>query len=53
MAIRKDPVLLLYYKSQLPRMNANKVIIKITRKLLARVRAVLIKQQTYIPGVVS
>ncbi|QEH40491.1 IS110 family transposase [Chitinophaga sp. XS-30] len=50
MAIRKDPVLLLYYKSVLPRMNANKAIIKVTRKLLARIRAVLHKQQTYIIG---
>ncbi len=48
MAIRKDPVLLLYYKSLLPRMNTNKAIIKVTRKLLARIRAVLYKQQAYV-----
>jgi len=52
MAIRKDGVLLLYYKSLLPRMNANKAIIKVSRKLLARIRAVLYKQQAYVTGVV-
>lgn len=34
MAIRKDPALLLYYKQLLPRMNSNKAIIKVARKLL-------------------
>ena len=53
MAIRKDPALLLYYKSQRGKMNGNKAIIKITRKLLARIRAVLRKQQVYVSGVVA
>jgi len=35
MAIRKDPALLLYYKQLLPRMNGNKVIIKVARKSLS------------------
>lgn len=53
MAIRKDPALLLYYKSLLARMNTNKAIIKVTRKLLARIRAVLHKQQAYVTGVIA
>ncbi len=52
MAIRKDPALLLYYKQLLPRMNANKAIIKVARKLLNRIRYVLIKEEQYLIGTV-
>lgn len=53
MAIRKDPALLLYYKQCLPRMCANKAIIKVTRKMLSRIRYVLVNQQEYIKGIVE
>ncbi len=52
MAIRKDPALLLYYKKLLPRMNGNKAIIKVARKLLNRIRYVLWHQKEYVTGVV-
>ena len=52
MAIRKDPALLLYYKQLLPRMNANKAIVKVARKLLNRIRYVLVKQKEYVTGIV-
>ncbi len=51
MAIRKDPALLLYYKKLLPRMNGNKAIIKVARKLLNRIRYVLWHQKEYVKGV--
>jgi len=50
-AVRKDPALLLYYKQQLGRMKAQKVIIKIARKLLSRIRYVLVNQKEYVLGV--
>ncbi|WP_410683263.1 hypothetical protein [Chitinophaga filiformis] len=42
MAIRKDPALLVYYKQLLPRMNSNKAIVKVARKLLNRITYVII-----------
>jgi len=45
MAIRKDPALLLYYKQLLPRMNGNKAIVKVARKLLNRIAYVMRHQQ--------
>lgn len=53
MAIRKDPALLLYYKQLLPRMNGNKAIIKVARKLLNRIRYVLVNQNQYVTGTVG
>jgi transposase len=53
MAIRKDPALLLYYKQLLPRMNANKAIVKVARKLLNRIRCVLISQKEYVTGIIG
>lgn len=53
MAIRKDPALLLYYKQLLPRMNANKAIVKVARKLLSRIRYVLVRQKEYVTGIIS
>lgn len=52
-AVRKDPALLLYYKKQLGHMNAQKAIIKVTRKLLSRIRYVLMNQQEYALGVIE
>ena len=52
-AVRKDPALLLYYKQQISHMKGQKAIIKVTRKLLSRIRYVLINQQPYVNGVIS
>jgi transposase len=52
-AVRKDPALLLYYKKQLAQMNGQKAIIKITRKLLSRIRYVLMNQKEYVIGVIE
>jgi transposase len=52
-AVKKDPALLLYYKQQLPKMNANKAIIKVSRKLANRIRYVLKEQKEYIIGIVE
>lgn len=53
MALRKDPALLLYYKQLIPRMNGNKAIVKVARKLLNRIRYVLKSQNEYVKGVIS
>lgn len=53
MAIRKDPALLIYYKKLLPRMNGNKAIVKVARKLLNRIAYVLRQQQPYVIGIVA
>lgn len=53
MAIRKDPALLLYYKQLLPRMNGNKAIVKVARKLLNRIAYVMRTHQPYITGLVA
>jgi transposase len=53
MAVRRDPALLLCYKQLLPRMHANKAIIKIARKLLSRIRYVLKEQKEYQIGVIE
>jgi transposase len=52
-AIRIDPALMDAYKQLCKRMKANEAIIRIARKLLRRMRAVLIKKQKYEKGVIS
>ena len=52
-AVRKDPALLLYYKQQLPKMERNKAIIKVARKLLNRIRYVLKNKAEYQIGIVE
>lgn len=52
-AIRKDPALLMAYKEYVRRMNSNKAIIRIAKKLLRRIRFVLINQTAYISGTVG
>lgn len=52
-AVRKDPALLLYYKQQLPKMEPNKAIIKVARKLLNRIRYVLKNKAAYQIGVIE
>jgi transposase len=52
-AVRKDPALLLYYKQQLSKMDRNKAIIKVARKLLNRIRYVLKNKAEYQIGIVE
>lgn len=49
-AIRKDPGLLMYYKNQTSKMNGNKAIIKVARKLLNRIKLVLTQKVKYQVG---
>jgi transposase len=46
-AIRKDPALMASFNELTKRMNKNKAIIRIARKLLSRIRFVLLNQQEY------
>jgi transposase len=50
-AVRKDPAMLLYYKQHVNRGNGKRAIIKVARKLLARIRFVMMNQQPYELGV--
>jgi transposase len=52
-AIRKDPALLDAYQQLTKKMKGNEAIIRIARKLLRRMRAVLISGQEYQKGVVK
>lgn len=52
-AVRKDPALLMAYHQYLNRMDANKAIIKIAKKLLNRIRYVLRNQKPYVHGLVQ
>lgn len=52
-AISKDPALLMAYKTFTKRMNHNKAIIRIAKKLLNRIRYVLLHQKQYVIGVVE
>ncbi|MEA3448362.1 MAG: IS110 family transposase [Bacteroidota bacterium] len=52
-AVRKDPALMLYYHKAIKRMKASKAIIRVTRKLLNRIRFVLKNNQEYVPAVIQ
>jgi transposase len=52
-AIRKDPALLQCYKELLTRMNGNKAIIRIARRLLRRIRHVLMNKEPYQTGLLN
>ena len=52
-AIRIDPALLEVYQQLCKRMKGSEAIIRIARKLLRRMRAVLVKKQKYEKGLVS
>jgi transposase len=52
-AVRKDPALMAKFNELSLRMNKNKAIIRIARKLLSRVRHVLIHQVEYELGIVK
>lgn len=49
-AIRKDPGMLLSYKKYISRMQNNKAIIKISRKLLSKIMHMLRNNELYITG---
>jgi transposase len=50
-AIRKDPALMAKFNELSLRMNKNKAIIRIARKMLSRIRYVLIHQEEYQMGI--
>jgi len=52
-AVRNDPALTQCYHKLCSRMNGNKAIIRIARKLVNRIRYVLINQQEYVMAVAS
>jgi transposase len=52
-AVRKDPALTLAYANLRKRKSAQKAIIKITKKLVNRMRYVWLNQTEYIPAVVK
>ncbi|MDE3143222.1 MAG: IS110 family transposase [Bacteroidota bacterium] len=52
-AVKKDPALLLYYKQQITHMKGQKAIIKVTRKLLSRIRYVLMNKKEYVLGIIE
>lgn len=52
-AVRKDPALTLCFNELAKRMNKNKAVIKIAKKLLNRVRHILINQTPYELGVIA
>lgn len=52
-AVRKDPALMLAFQELSKRMSKNKAIIRIARKLLARIRYVLRNEKPYVMGVVE
>lgn len=52
-AVRKDPALMLKFNELTKRMNKNKAIIRIARKILSRMRFVLMNRQPYELGVVQ
>jgi len=52
-AIRKDPALTLAYENFRKRMEPNKAIIRIARKLVNRILCVLRTQTAYVPAVVK
>lgn len=52
-AARKDPALMAKFNELMSKMNKNKAIIRIARKLLNRIRFVLIHQQPYVMNVIK
>lgn len=51
MAVRKDPAMLEEYQRLCKRMKGHKAIIRIARKLLRRMRAVLLSGKVYVKGI--
>lgn len=50
--IRKDPAMLMKYKTYTQRMNENKAIIRICKHLLSRLRYVWMNKKEYVRGIV-
>lgn len=48
--IRRDPAMLDYYKGLTKRMKGQQAIIRIARKLLRRIRAVMLAERIYVSG---
>ncbi len=53
MAVRADPALAKSYSHYCKRMNPNRAIIRIAKKLLSRIRYVLKNKQPYVNGVIK
>lgn len=51
--IRKDPAMMLKFEQLSQRMNKNKAIIRIARKLLSRIRRILLTQEPYVTDVIK
>ena len=51
-AIRYDPALMMKYGELRKRMEANKAIVNIAKKLLSRIKHVLVNKEPYVKGVV-
>jgi transposase len=51
-AVKKDPVLMHDFNALTKRMNKQRAIIRIARKLMARIRFVWIHQQPYVSGLI-
>jgi transposase len=51
--VRKDPALLMKYKSYCRKMEKNKAIIRVAKHLLSRINFVLKNKQNYVSGVVA
>jgi hypothetical protein len=52
-AIRHDPALMMAYGELRKRMEANKAIVKIAKKLLSRIKHVLKNKEPYEKGIVK
>jgi transposase len=51
-AVRMDPALMAKFNELIKRMNKNKAIIRIARKLVSRMRYVLISREPYKLGII-
>jgi len=52
-AARSDPALIMSYLSYVKRMEPNKAVVRIARKVLNRMYFVLKNKMEYVPGVVK
>lgn len=52
-AIRHDPALMMKYSGMTKRMEANKAIVNIAKKLLSRIKHVIVNKEPYVKGVVK
>jgi transposase len=50
-AVRKDPAMTLFYAERCKRMDKNKAIVKVARKLINRIYFVLKRKTEYVNGV--